>query len=229
MSQLESRIAVIFEEISAACRKVGRDPSEIKLIAVSKNFAADQIKDVYDLGLKTMGENRVQELKQKKPHLPEDIEWHLIGTLQRNKVKDVVGQVALIHSVDSIALASEVSRQAVKRGIETEILLQVNVAGEARKHGFSKEEVLEAVREISSLGGIKIRGLMTIAPLTADPELVRPVFSGLRELSSVIKRMGLQNVEMKELSMGMSNDFKVAIEEGATMIRVGSRIFGERL
>lgn len=229
MSELSLRISELKEEIKAACRRAGRDPESIKLIAVSKNFGPVVIREAYELGLKTLGENRVQELKGKKPLLPEDIEWHLIGTLQRNKVKDVVGEVALIHSVDSVALAREISKQAQKKAVvEVPILLQVNVAGEASKHGFAPEEVLAAAKEICSLPGIKIKGLMTIAPISSDPEQVRPVFRQLRELSAVIAAAGLPGVEMQELSMGMSDDFSVAIEEGATMLRIGSRIFGPR-
>jgi len=229
MSELSLRISELKEEIKAACQRAGRNPESIKLIAVSKNFGPEVIREAYVLGLKTLGENRVQELKGKKPLLPEDIEWHLIGTLQRNKVKDVVGEVALIHSVDSVALAREISKQAQKKAVEVPILLQVNVAGEASKHGFAPGEVLAAAKEICSLPGIKIKGLMTIAPISSDPEQVRPVFRQLRELSTVIAAAGLPGVEMQELSMGMSDDFSVAIEEGATLLRIGSRIFGPRI
>lgn len=228
MSELARRIHELAQEITAACHRAGRDPAEIKLVAVSKNFEPDIIQEAYQLGLQVLGENRAQELKRKKPQLPEDIEWHLIGTLQRNKVKDVIGEVALIHSVDSLQLAQEISKQAQKKGIEVNILLQVNIAKEASKHGFAYVEVLEAIKEICLLSGIKIRGLMTVAPIAPEPELVRPVFRQLKELSCTIERLAIPGVEMQELSMGMSDDFAVAIEEGATLLRIGSRIFGHR-
>ncbi len=228
MSDLALRISSILDEITAACRKAGRDPHEVKLVAVSKNFAPEVIAEAYRLGLRTFGENRVQELKSKKPQLPADIEWHMIGTLQRNKVKDIVGEVALIHSVDSFSLAKEISKQVLKRNIESDILLQVNVAGESSKHGFSPAEVLEAVEEICVLPGIKIKGLMTIAPYADNPEEVRPVFRQLRKLAESLEGLDLPNLQMQELSMGMSNDFAVAIEEGATIVRIGSLIFGNR-
>lgn len=228
MSEMARTITELTEEIASACRRAGREPAEVKLIAVSKNFEPAIIKEAYQSGLKVLGENRVQELKRKKNELPEDIEWHLIGTLQRNKVKDVIGEVALIHSVDSLSLAQEISKQALKRGIEVKILLQVNIAGEISKHGFSPTEVLDLVKEICTLPGIKIRGLMTVAPLAPEPEIVRSVFRQLKELSCTIERLALPNLEMQELSMGMSDDFTVAIEEGATLLRIGSRIFGTR-
>jgi len=228
MSEVEARINQVKEEIAAACSRAGRNPADLQLIAVSKNFETADILEVYQLGLKVLGENRVQELKRKKPQLPADIEWHLIGTLQRNKVKDVVGEVALIHSVDSLALAQEISRQANKRALEVKILLQVNIAEETSKHGFSAQEVLASIKEIAALPGIKIKGLMTVAPLSPDPEQVRFVFRQLKEISGTIDGLRLSGVEMQELSMGMSDDFPVAIEEGATLLRVGSRIFGPR-
>lgn len=230
MSDLAARLLALQQEIGAACHKAGRDLSEIKLIAVSKNFEADIIMEAYAQGIKVFGENRVQELTRKKVQLPKELEWHLIGTLQRNKVKDIIGKVALIHSVDSLPLAREISKQALKRGItEVKILLQVNVAAEASKHGFKVREVLDVVKDISELPGIKINGLMTIAPLTNNPENARPIFRQLRELSNQIAAYDIPNVSMQELSMGMSNDFSVAIEEGATIIRVGSKIFGTRV
>jgi hypothetical protein len=174
------------------------------------------------------GENRVQELIQKVPQLPPDIEWHLIGTLQRNKVKYIIDKVSLIHSVDSLALAQEISKRALKAGVTVNILLQANISQETSKSGFSEEELLQNIKEISVLPGIKIKGLMTIGPLVAEAEEVRPIFRRLKELSVEIDGMKLPQVEMKELSMGMSDDFTVAVEEGATLVRIGSRIFGPR-
>ncbi len=214
--------------IEAACQKRGRNPGEVKLIAVSKNFPVETIMKAYEAGQRMFGENRVQELVQKIPQLPPDIEWHLIGTLQRNKVKYIVDKVSLIHSVDSLLLAQEISKRALKAGVTVNILLQVNISQEASKSGFTEEELLKNIKEISTLSGIKIKGLMTIAPLVTDPEEVRPIFRRLKTLSGEINGMKLPQVEMKELSMGMSDDFAVAVEEGATLVRIGSKIFGPR-
>ncbi|MDD2211966.1 MAG: YggS family pyridoxal phosphate-dependent enzyme [Clostridia bacterium] len=218
----------IKSEIQKACTKVRRDPSEVKLLAVSKTFSVETIKAAYAAGQRLFGENRVQELCQKASLLPPDIEWHLIGTLQRNKVKDVVGKVALIHSVDSLPLAQEINKQALKRNLSVNILLQVNIAEEESKHGFALEEIAAKVKAMCQLPGIKIRGLMTIAPFTENPEEVRLVFRQLKMLAESLEKMRLPEVQMQELSMGMSGDFGVAVEEGATLVRIGSRIFGTR-
>lgn len=228
MKQISKNLEEIKEEIHKACEKAGRNPEQVKLVAVSKNFPVEIIKTAYDLGQRLFGENRVQELGTKTPLLPSDIEWHLIGTLQRNKVKDVVGVTTLIHSVDSLSLAQEISKQAFKRGLTANILLQVNIAQEDSKHGFEAGGLLKEIKEMSSLPGIKIKGLMTIAPLVENPEEVRPVFRQLKALAGEIKQLKLYGVEMQELSMGMSHDFTVAVEEGATLVRIGSRIFGKR-
>lgn len=229
MNDIAARVTAVRQEIAAACQRVGRDLPEVKLVAVSKNFPPETIMEAYRQGLNVLGENRVQELLSKKAQLPGDVEWHLIGSLQRNKVKDILGEVALIHSVDSLSLAREISKQAEKRGTgQARILLQVNVAEEASKHGFKTSEVLPAIKEISNLSRIKLYGLMTIAPHTDDPERARPVFRQLKELSSKIAELELPNISMQELSMGMSKDFSVAIEEGATILRIGSNIFGTR-
>lgn len=228
MKQMIRNIDRIKSEIQKACTKVRRDPSEVKLLAVSKTFSVETIKAAYDAGQYLFGENRVQELCQKVSLLPPDIEWHLIGTLQRNKVKDVVGKVALIHSVDSLPLAQEINKQALKRNLSVNILLQVNIAEEESKHGFALEEIAAKVKVMCQLPGIKIRGLMTIAPFTENPEEVRLVFRQLKMLAESLEKMRLPEVQMQELSMGMSGDFGVAVEEGATLVRIGSRIFGTR-
>lgn len=228
MSDIKDNLNRIRQEIFQSCLKSGRRPEEVKLVAVSKNFPEEAVREAFSLGQLIFGENRVQELVGKKAVLPGDIKWHLIGTLQRNKVKDIIARVDLIHSVDSVRLAGEISKQALKAGLVVNILLQVNVSGELTKQGFSPDELLEYIQEISELRGIKIKGLMTMAPQTADSEEVRPVFSGLKRLAQAIAALNIEGVEMLELSMGMSDDFKIAVEEGATLVRIGSRIFGQR-
>ena len=228
MENISLNLAAVRTEIAQSCVKGGRDPREVRLVAVSKLCPAETIMSAYLAGQAVFGENRVQELLQKKVLLPAGIEWHLVGTLQRNKVKFVVGNAALIHSVDSLPLAREISKQAQRKGIEALILLQVNIAGEESKHGFAARDLLRNIKEISALPGIKIKGLMTMAPLSVDPEEARPVFAGLRSLAGQIRDLACPGVEIQELSMGMSDDFKVAIEEGATLVRIGSRIFGPR-
>lgn len=228
MKDMEFRIKDTMEEIKAACFRAGREPGEVRLVVVSKNFNQQRIEEAYACGLRIFGENRVQELIEKIEVLPTDIEWHLIGTLQRNKVKYILGKVSLIHSVHSLSLAAEISKQSVMADLVTNILLQVNVSGEASKHGFCPQELLSQIKEICHMPGIKIKGLMTIAPMAEDSEEARPVFCELYHLAREIDRLGLSGVEMQELSMGMSDDFQVAVEEGATLLRIGSRIFGPR-
>lgn len=225
--QISKNIDQIKEKINKACEKSGRKTTEVKLLAVSKNVNMDRIKEAYQTGHKMFGENRVQELLQKIPVLPQDIEWHLIGTLQRNKVKYIVDKVTLIHSVHSVLLAREISKYALKMGKDSAILLQVNIAEEDAKHGFLEEELWKDLKDIKDLPGIKIKGLMTMAPFTENPEEVRLVFRRLSQLAKRIQQ-AYPHLEMKELSMGMSNDYQVAVEEGATIIRIGSDIFGRR-
>lgn len=228
MSSVSERIRDIKNEINNICRRCGRNPDEVRVVAVSKTVSPEIIKESYQAGQAIFGENRVQEWLGKKDQLPPDIEWHLIGTLQRNKVKYVIGGVSLIHSVDSLALAREISKEAGKKKALVPVLLQVNISREASKHGFHKELLLESLEEIASLPGIKIRGLMTIAPLADDQEKTRPVFRALRLLAEEIAAKKVAGVDMRELSMGMSDDYVVAVEEGATLLRIGSRIFGPR-
>lgn len=209
-------------------RKAGRDPGEVTLIAVSKTKPVSSLGEAYDTGIRDFGENKVQELLDKMQELPSDIRWHMIGHLQRNKVKYIVGKVALIHSVDSLRLAEEISREAMKQKTETDILIEVNVAGEASKYGVSVEEAPVLVSRIATLPAVHIRGLMTIAPFTEDAEENRPYFRRLKQLSVDIRQKNIDNVSMDILSMGMTGDYSVAIEEGATCVRVGTGIFGER-
>ena len=186
------------------------------------------LEEAYRDGYRAFGENKVQEISLKKPQLPSDIRWHMIGHLQTNKVKQVLPNVVMIHSVESEHLANEISKQAVKLGIEIPVLIEVNIAKEESKFGVMPEDAAQFIRTIAPLPGMKIRGLMTSAPYTENPETNRVYFRNLRELAIDINGQNIDNVSMYELSMGMSGDFEVAVEEGATIVRVGSAIFGER-
>jgi len=214
--------------IDAACKKSGRDPKDITLVAVTKTVDTDRIVKAISLGIKDLGENRVQELREKADIIKEDCRWHLIGHLQTNKVKYIIDKVSLIHSMDRLELAEEVQKRAEKLGITVPVLVQVNVAGEDTKFGISPEDTMEFVSQLGRMGNIKVKGLMTIAPLVDNPEKVRWVFENLRKLLIDISRERIDNIDMEHLSMGMSNDFEVAIEEGATMVRIGTAIFGRR-
>lgn len=225
---LRENLDVVEQKIEAACRRAGRNRDEVTLIAVSKTKPVEMLKEIYDCGQRDFGENKVQEMVDKHEVLPPDIRWHLIGHLQRNKVKYVVEKAFLIHSVDSLRLAQAISGEAVKRQCQVSILIEVNVAGEETKFGVSPEEVISLVEEIASYPNIHVEGLMTIAPFVEDPEENRAVFRKLKQLSVDIADKNMNNVNMNVLSMGMTNDYEVAIEEGATMVRVGTGIFGAR-
>ncbi len=221
-------IKEIQNEINDVCAKVGRNPKEVTLIAVSKTKPYTDIEEALESGCVDYGENKVQELDQKYDLLPKDINWHMIGHLQRNKVKYLVGKAKMIHSVDSLRLANQIEKEYAKKEMVADILIEVNMAGEESKFGVKPEEAEELIIEISKLEHVKVCGLMTIAPYTFDPEDNRVYFKGLKELSVDIASKNIDNVTMSVLSMGMSGDYKVAIEEGSTMIRVGTKIFGER-
>ena len=218
----------IQKRVVDACIRSGRDPKEVTLIAVSKTKPVEDLREAYEAGARDFGENKVQEILEKYPQLPEDIRWHMIGHLQTNKVKQVVGRTCLIHSVDSIKLALEISKESVKQGRLTPILLEVNVAKEETKFGFCLEETEAALEEISRLEGLKVSGLMTIAPFVEEGEANRQIFRTFHEFFVDMKCKNIDNVSMSILSMGMTGDFEVAIEEGATMVRVGTGIFGAR-
>ena len=219
----------VLEEIAQACARVGRDPNEVTLITVSKTQPISSILTLYEAGERIFGENRPQELRDKRALCPADISWHMIGHLQKNKIKYVIEDCALIHSVDSCALAEAIQEEAVRRcRTEVPILLEVNMAGEDSKWGFTPEEVRAKIRELAQLSNLRIHGLMTVAPFVEDPEENRSVFRGLRQLGVDITSENIDNVSMNVLSMGMTNDFSVAIEEGATCVRVGTAIFGAR-
>ncbi len=214
--------------IKKACEKAGRNPEEVTLIAVSKTKPVPMLEEAYQAGSRDFGENKVQEIMDKYPVLPADIRWHMIGHLQRNKVKYIIDKAALIHSVDSLRLAEEISSQARKKQVEADILIEVNIAQEESKFGISRAETLSLVEEIAGLPNIHIKGLMTIAPFVENPEDNRKYFRQIKELSVDIIEKNIDNVSMSVLSMGMTGDYMVAVEEGATMVRVGTGIFGER-
>ena len=225
---LKENLDKVEVRIQNACRRAGRSRDEVTLVAVSKTKPVAMLREAYDLGIRIFGENKVQELADKYEALPKDIHWHLIGHLQRNKVKYIIDKVDLIHSVDSVRLAETIEKEADKRGVTANILLEVNVAQEESKFGFRTEEVEDAVRKIALFPHIKVCGLMTIAPFVENPEENRQYFRNLRNLSVDIGAKKVDNVNMSVLSMGMTNDYQVAIEEGATMVRVGTGIFGAR-
>lgn len=214
--------------VQAACERANREREEVTVIAVSKTKPISMLKEIYDEGVRNFGENKVQELTEKYEQLPQDIKWHMIGHLQRNKVKYIVDKVELIHSVDSVRLAETIEQEAAKKNVIVNILLEVNVAEEESKFGLKIDEVLPVIEEIATFPHIRIKGLMTIAPYVENPEENRDIFARLRKLSVDINEKNIDNVSVSILSMGMTNDYEVAIEEGATMIRVGTGIFGER-
>ena len=228
MGYLSENLRIIEDRINSACASCGRDRNEVLLIAVSKTKPLSLLEEAYACGVRDFGENRVQELSQKADSMPKDIRWHMIGHLQKNKVKAAVRHAYMIHSLDSISLAQAISSEAVKQSKTVSVLLEVNIAGEESKFGYSPSELLTDLSEIAALPNIRIKGLMTIAPFTDSPETNRDYFKQLKELAVDIRNKNIDNVDMDVLSMGMSGDFQVAIEEGATMVRVGTSIFGER-
>lgn len=225
---IKENIVNVEAKIKAACERAGRDYSEVTLIAVSKTKPVSDIQEAYEYGTRDYGENKVQELCDKYPVLPKDIRWHLIGHLQRNKVKYIIDKAFLIHSVDSVRLAEQINSEAAKKSVHINILIQVNISNENTKFGLKEEDTVDMIREISTLPNIHIKGLMTIAPFTDNPEDNRRYFKGLKKMADNISSLNIPNVEMCELSMGMTGDYEVAIEEGATLVRVGTGIFGNR-
>jgi len=223
-----ANLRAVEERIARAARKASRDPTEILLVAVSKAVDVDRIRQGIALGIPALGENRVQEAKGKIQILGRRVPWHLIGTLQTNKAKDAILLFDLIHSLDRVELGRELDRRARAVGKVMDVLVQVNVAGEATKAGFLPDRLKDAMEALALLPGIRVRGLMTMPPLAEDPEGSRPWFRQLRELADLVRGWGLEGVEMTHLSMGMSGDFEVAVEEGATMVRIGTAIFGPR-
>ena len=225
---IQENLAIVEEHILSACAGSGRNRDDVTLIAVSKTKPLEMLLEAYDLGCRDFGENKVQELVEKYEQMPKDIRWHMIGHLQRNKVKYIVDKVYLIHSVDSLRLAEEISKEAVKKNVNVSILVEVNVADEKSKFGITVEETISLVEAIAQLPNIVIKGLMTIAPSVENSEENRLYFAKLKQIYVDIIHKNIDNVFMEELSMGMTGDYEVAITEGATYIRVGTGIFGER-
>ena len=228
MDDIQVNIADIKEEIKQICHSCGRNPEDITLVVVTKTVDPERINYAVDCGVSNLGENKVQEIMDKYETVSKNIKWHLIGHLQTNKVKYIIDKVELIHSVDSVKLAEEISKRAERYDITKDVLVQINVAEEETKFGIGLEEAVNFVKSISAFDNIRIKGLMTIAPYSENPEGVRLVFRQLREKFDELSQMNLPNTEMKYLSMGMSNDYRIAIEEGANMIRIGTAIFGKR-
>ena len=229
IKMISENIADVEKEIDKVCKENGRDRSEVTLIAVSKTKPVEMIEEAYNTGCRDFGENKVQELVDKYEQLPKDIRWHMIGHLQRNKVKYIVDKVFLIHSVDSVRLAEEISKEAVKKNVSVNILIEVNVARETTKFGLTCEEVEQMVREIAKLPNINIKGLMTIAPIVDNPEENKQYFQKLKKIAVDISAKNIDNVRMDILSMGMTGDYQAAVAEGATYVRVGTGIFGIRV
>lgn len=225
---IRENLKVVEDTIAFACKESGRGGQEVTLIAVSKTKPVEMLQEAYAYGCRDFGENKVQELLDKYEQMPKDIRWHMIGHLQRNKVKYIVDKVYLIHSVDSLRLAEEINKEAVKKDVCVNILVEVNVANEETKFGIACEEVKQLVRDIAKLPNIRVKGLMTIAPFVENAEENRPIFSKLRKISVDIMKENIDNIDMEILSMGMTGDYAVAVAEGATCVRVGTGIFGLR-
>jgi len=228
-TDIVSNIRMIRERIAAAAARAGRDPDGIQLMAVSKTVPPERILQAMDAGITLFGENYVQEAREKIPAIGHNLSWHMIGHLQTNKVKYVITLFDWIHSVDRLELARELDKRAGQQARKLQVLIEVNVSGEASKSGAEPSQVLELVRQTSGLPHLNVRGLMTLPPYSDDPEQSRPYFQALSQLRDEISVAAIPNIRMDELSMGMTDDFEVAIEEGATIIRVGRAIFGERI
>ena len=228
MSSIKENIENINAKIEAACQRSGRKREEVLVLVVSKTIDVPRIKEAVACGMTSLGENKVQEIMDKYEPMGEGIKWHLIGHLQTNKVKYIIDKVELIHSVESIKLAEEISTRAVAKGVTANILLEVNVAGEESKFGIKPEECEQMVREISVMPNIVIKGLMTVAPAVENEEENRKYFRQMKQLLVDINSKKIDNVNMTELSMGMTGDYEVAIEEGATIVRIGTGVFGAR-
>jgi len=228
MSDVRENILRIRERIAAAAARSGRDPSRVRLMGVTKAVGDDRILQAIEAGIDIIGENYVQEAKRKIELMGKSVEWHFIGHLQSNKARYAVRLFDMIHSVNRVSLAEELNRRAAAAGVVCRVLVEVNLAGEESKSGAPPEEAPGLVRAVSQLANLSVRGLMTMAPWYEDPEKARPCFAGLRRLRDRIDAEGIPNVTLRELSMGMTDDFEVAVEEGSTIVRIGRAIFGER-
>ena len=228
MNYISKNIDYIKSEIINSCKKVNRE-NGINLIAVTKTVDIDAINEAIESGITDVGENKPQELARKYDVIGNKVRWHQIGSLQTNKVKYIIDKVYMIHSIDRLSLCEEIQKRAEKINKTINCLIQVNISEEESKQGISKDEAIDFIKTISKkYKNIKVKGLMTMAPYTEDESIIRDTFKGLKDLSEEISRENIENVYMDELSMGMSNDFKIAIEEGSTLVRVGTSIFGER-
>ncbi|MDE6888312.1 MAG: YggS family pyridoxal phosphate-dependent enzyme [Eubacterium sp.] len=225
---LKENLRNVEASMQAACERSSRSRSDVTLIAVSKTKPAEMLQEAYDAGVRDFGENKVQEICDKYDKLPQDIRWHMIGHLQRNKVKYIIDKVCMIHSVDSYRLAEEINIQAKKHQLVMPILIEVNIAGEQTKFGVSKEDAVLLAQEIAHLDSVRLEGLMAVAPYVENPEDNRKYFQEMRQLAVDIQDKNIDNINMYALSIGMTGDYPTAIEEGATMVRVGTGIFGER-
>ncbi len=225
---IKENLKYIEDEIKKVCEKKNIDKNTCTLIAVSKTKPIEFIKEAYDYGIRDFGENKVQEILEKYEQLPKDIRWHMIGHLQTNKVKMILDKVEYIHSIDSLKLASVIDKEAKKKGIVVKGFLELNIVGEETKFGFSVEELNSIIEELAIFGNLRIIGLMIVAPFVDIAEKNREIFKKMKKIAVDINAKKIHNVEISELSMGMSGDYLVAIEEGSTFVRVGSSIFGER-
>lgn len=223
--RLRENLSHVRQRIAAACERAGRDPTDVQIVAVTKYAEWTWVETLVDLGVTVLGESRPQQLIERSTAMPRPVEWHLIGHLQRNKVRSVLPVASVIHSVDSWRLLTRIDQIAGELECRPRLLLQVNVSGEASKDGFSPDELRETIPQCASLPNVQVSGLMTMAPYSDDPESTRPVFSGLRALRDELKDGAPSGVVLDDLSMGMSNDFDVAVEEGATLVRLGSVLF----
>ncbi|MGB3367354.1 MAG: YggS family pyridoxal phosphate-dependent enzyme [Acidaminobacteraceae bacterium] len=227
LNYLEENLALVNANIKRACEKIGKNPSEITLVSVSKTIDEDIINESIKLGVTAIGENKVQEIQRKFDNI-DPVDWHLIGHLQSNKVKYIIDKVALIHSVDNLKLASEISKRAKSHEITANVLIQINVAKEEQKSGVDTNDFYDLLNDIDKLENIKVKGLMNIAPFDLEDEEIRKYFKQMKDIFDSVKNNTYNNVEMKYLSMGMTSDYEIAIEEGANIVRVGTGIYGKR-
>ena len=229
MTDVALNLSEIHEGIDRAARKSGRRAEDIRLVCVSKTFSADRVRLAYDEGERDFGENRVQEYLEKKKNMPENCNWHIIGRLQTNKVKFIINNVYLLHSLDRMNLAEELQKELAKAGMTMDVLLQVNTAGEETKAGFSPEEFPYMAEKIAGMENIRVKGIMTVAPFTDDREYLKGVFVRTKQLFDNLKKENYSNFDCRWLSMGMSGDYDIAIGAGANMVRIGSAVFGSRI
>lgn len=228
MDQAVNNVKAVQNHIAEICSRIGRNAEEICLVAVTKTIETERINEVVESGVIHLGENKVQEILDKYEKLPRNVKWHLIGHLQSNKVKYIIDKVEMIHSVDSLSLAQEIDRRARNIDKTMDILIQINVAHEETKFGIELEEAEDFIRKLAGLDHIRVKGLMTMAPFYEDLELTRPVFRTLKNKFDDLSKLDMPNVDMKILSMGMTNDYAIAIEEGSNLVRIGTGIFGKR-